>query len=138
MKEVSYGTIPLTLKEGKWQVFLVRLRSGHHWGFPKGHQEPNETPYQTALRELKEETNLLASCIICDETIKESYTLLRGDVKVLKTVTYFLVEVEGEVFLQKKEIEEGRWVLLERAADLLTYPQSKALIPLIEKILASL
>lgn len=28
------------------------------WNFPKGHLEENETPFETALREFKEETNL--------------------------------------------------------------------------------
>ena len=34
-----------------------------HWGFPKGHIEKDETEYETALREVKEETNIDARII---------------------------------------------------------------------------
>ena len=45
----------IILNENK--VLLVKHNDGH-WGFPKGHVEKDETELQTAIREVKEETNL--------------------------------------------------------------------------------
>ena len=39
------------------QVLLIQQTEGH-WGFPKGHVEEGETELETAIREVKEETNL--------------------------------------------------------------------------------
>ena len=37
---------------------LVLQQVAGHWGFPKGHVEKGETEVETAIREIKEETNL--------------------------------------------------------------------------------
>lgn len=52
-KEKSCGCIIIENDE----ALLLQHLDGH-WGFPKGHIEENETEIQTALREVKEETNL--------------------------------------------------------------------------------
>ena len=41
----------------KNKVLLVQHNAGH-WDFPKGHIKENETEIQTAIREVKEETNI--------------------------------------------------------------------------------
>ena len=41
----------------KDRVLLVKHNAGH-WDFPKGHMEDGETEIETAIREVKEETNL--------------------------------------------------------------------------------
>ena len=61
LKEKAFGIIPIKRKNevGEYLIFLVQLKSGNHWGFPKGHPEPEETDFRlTAIREFKEETNL--------------------------------------------------------------------------------
>ena len=45
----------IILNEGK--LLLVKHNVGH-WGFPKGHMEKDEIEIQTAIREVKEETNV--------------------------------------------------------------------------------
>lgn len=44
------------------KVLLVHHNKGH-WGIPKGHVEENETEEETAIREVKEETNVDAKII---------------------------------------------------------------------------
>ena len=55
--------VMLLYREGR--VFIGRRRNGpehvdatHSWQMPQGGVDPGETPYQTALRELFEETNI--------------------------------------------------------------------------------
>ena len=63
------------------------------WEFPKGGIEPGETPRQAAGREFVEETG------ITEWTFRDpfervlSYTYIRRGRKVVKTVTYYLVEI---------------------------------------------
>ena len=52
-KEKSCGCIIIE----KDKVLLIQQTKGH-WGFPKGHMEAGETEIETAIREVKEETNL--------------------------------------------------------------------------------
>ena len=44
----------------RYKVLIVNQRVGQYWGLPKGHVEPQEDAdiYQSALRELKEETGV--------------------------------------------------------------------------------
>jgi ADP-ribose pyrophosphatase YjhB (NUDIX family) len=52
-----YGTICIN---DKGEVLLVRGRRGGKWSFPKGHVEKNETSFECAIRELKEEAGITA------------------------------------------------------------------------------
>ena len=52
-REKACGCI--IIDDGK--VLLVQQHQGF-WGFPKGHVENGETEIQTAIREVKEETNI--------------------------------------------------------------------------------
>ena len=56
--EESFGVVPVQKTENDWEVFLIQHIKGRYWGFPKGHAEAGETPIESAVRELKEETNL--------------------------------------------------------------------------------
>ena len=53
-KEKSCGAI---IYNNNKEVLIVKHNAGH-WDFPKGHMEYQEDEFQTAIREVKEETNL--------------------------------------------------------------------------------
>ena len=53
-KEREKSFVCIITKDNK--VLLIKQTKGH-WGFPKGHVEKNETEIETAIREVKEETN---------------------------------------------------------------------------------
>jgi len=124
--ERSYGIIPLRRSGKVWETLLVKHRKGH-WAFPKGHPESNETSQETASRELKEETHLTVKQLLSSEPLKEFYIFKHKGALVEKRVAYYLAEVEGEVEIQEQEIADFRWVSLEDAAKLATFPESKAL-----------
>ena len=117
VKEKSCGCIIIENKK----VLLVQQKKGR-WGFPKGHVENNETEKETALREVKEETNLNVE-IIGDKRYSETYINTRGN---LKEVVYFVAKViDGEIIPQKKEINKIEWVNLLEAKDKITYETTK-------------
>lgn len=57
IKEKSCGAVVYTTKNGEIEYLLVQMMGGHY-SFPKGHVESGESEEQTALREIKEETDL--------------------------------------------------------------------------------
>lgn len=123
-KEASFGIIPLRKIEGNWQVAMVQLHAGH-WSFPKGHPDANETPQQTAIRELTEETGLTIARFLPLSPFYESYTFTSKGRPISKTVTYFPAEVTGTLSPQAEEIADCQWISLADAEKRATFPATK-------------
>mgnify|MGYP001096340922 CR=1 FL=1 len=96
--ERSAGVIPYCRTGDQGCIYLVlhsaTVRNPRaKWEFPKGGVESGESTRETAAREFHEETSL------ANWTIREgferslSYTYIRRGRKVVKTVTYYVVEV---------------------------------------------
>jgi len=126
--EESFGIIPLRKEDGEWQVFLVEHAQGHFWGFPKGHAEEGESPFASAKRELKEETNLDIQSLVTPDPLVEQYQYMRNSMSMQKLVTYFIAEVTGDVVLQTAEIQNGLWFSFPQAMSKLTYKEGKRVL----------
>ncbi len=112
--ERSAGVIPYYWGDGRQPIYLV-LHSAlvrnprAKWEFPKGAAENGETTRQTAAREFQEETGLAAWTFREGFEKSLSYTYVRKSRKIIKTVTYFIVEVQEPEVLTKsiEHIEDG-------------------------------
>lgn len=124
----SFGIVPLSYKEGQWEVFLIQHRHGRYWGFPKGHAEPDESPQEAAARELKEETNLDVIRYFEGEPMLEKYQFTLEGRRISKQVFYFVAEVSGAVSLQPKEIQAGIWVPVSSAHEKITHQEGKNIL----------
>jgi len=136
--EESFGTVPLKRTKDGWSVFLIKNKSGNHWGFPKGHANISETKKEAALRELEEETSLKLVKFLYEKPLIEQYNFVRNSDNVTKKVYYYLVEVKGKAKITSLEILEGKWVDIKKAKDFITYDVSKALADQVEIILQRL
>jgi 8-oxo-dGTP pyrophosphatase MutT (NUDIX family) len=96
--ERSAGVIPFR-RDGEHGLQYLVLHSATvrnpraKWEFPKGGVEPGETTRQAAAREFQEETGLKDWNFVEGFERSLSYTYIRRGRKVVKTVTYYLVEV---------------------------------------------
>lgn len=120
--EKSCGCITFNEKN---EVLLIHSVNGH-WGMPKGHMEPGETELETAIREVKEETNI--DVVILDENKKytETYSPFAG---VMKEVVYFLARNKNNTAQpQLGEIIETKWIPLEQAIPIISYESSKEIM----------
>lgn len=133
--EESFGIIPIKKHGDSFLVFLVQLKSGKHYGFPKGRSDPGENPIDAATRELKEETNLDVVKLLQNEALIEEYQIQKDSETISKKVYYFIAEVGGKVNLEIAEIIEGRWVDIKEASDIITYNPSKEIAKEVIKIL---
>jgi 8-oxo-dGTP pyrophosphatase MutT (NUDIX family) len=102
---------------GVVEVILAarRTRRGElAWGLAKGGIEPDESAEQAAVREVREETGIEADI---EESLGETrYFYVWEDVRVRKTVHFFLMRATGgDVNDRDDEMEDVRWVPLERA-----------------------
>lgn len=102
IQERSAGVIPYYWVRGPDAARRPQYLSLHsatvrnpraRWEFPKGGIEADETPRQTAAREFLEETSLTNWSFVEGFERSLSYTYIRKGCKVLKTVTYYVVEV---------------------------------------------
>lgn len=111
----------IILNENK--VLFVKHNDGH-WGFPKGHVEKDETEFQTAIREVKEETNLEVEIQEEKRYIDEYYS----SEDTFKQVVYFLATCKSiNVKKQETEIAQIEWVPIEEAGNKITYENTKKL-----------
>ena len=85
--EKSCGAVVYRKRHGNTEILLIKhVRSGC-WSFPKGHMEPGETEIQTAIREIKEETNIDVSV---DDTAFWEVIVCKPRRDITKEVVYFL------------------------------------------------
>ncbi len=96
-----------------------------YWTFPRGHMKPHETEVITALREIKEETNLNVKIM---EGFRETVKYL-SDADTEKEVIYFLaIPKSAKIKRQETEIKEISWFKFENAIDRLTYNTDKEIL----------
>ena len=106
------------------KVLVIQQVKGH-WGFPKGHVEEGETEVETALREIKEETNL-------DVEINENYRYVERyspSEDVEKDVVFFIAKkIGGDIKVQEEEVKATEWLSPREAVEKVTYDTSKKII----------
>lgn len=88
----------------KGKVLLVRrnddaLLFPGNWAFPGGRAEENETPEQTVIREVREETNLVFTPL-------EIFMTGRFE---NRTMNRFLGHWSGKIVLQEEELSDFGW-----------------------------
>lgn len=116
-KEKSCGCV--VIKDKK--VLVINQIDGF-WGFPKGHVEKNETEEQTAIREVKEETNIDVKI----EKEKRYVIEYLTDEGREKQVVYFVAKyIGGKLKPQESEIKEIAWFNFEEAINIITFENTK-------------
>lgn len=120
---IRHGPKGLELVLGSRQ----RERLGVSWTLPKGTPDGNESAEQTALREVTEETGLDVRIIAPVGPIE--YYFSQDGTRIHKTVHYFLMEaVGGDLAAHDHEFDEVRWVPIETARTMMTFPTERQIV----------
>ena len=123
-KEKSCGAVVVKKENNKYMVLLLKHLQGHI-SFPKGHMEKGETCQQTALREIKEETNLDVNFFT---DFRKVITYSPSN-QVVKDVVYYLAQpINDKVVVQEDEIETFMWVELRDGLEVVTYDNDKQVL----------
>jgi len=96
---------------------------------PKGHVEEGETPAQAAVREVREETGVVAELV--GELGESRYWYRRGGRMIAKAVQFYLLSyLDGDTADHDDEVEEARWIDLGAALSELTYEGERKMVAL--------
>ena len=99
-----------------------------HWDLPKGHVESGEEEIDTALRELKEETDIDDAEIIPNFKQFIDYKISKGSVPVSKKVVFFLAITRVWDVSLSSEHQNFVWMNFEEAIERLTYDNAKNIL----------
>lgn len=142
------GVVYRRKARGKTIKWLICKHSGYHkWALPKGIIEGRETPEETAVREVQEETGVTAKIIkeitpdvrytYTKEIPAESPSITPQDIqaggpktarKVLvdKRVEFFLMEYQsGDIKNHNWEMEDVKWASENEALKLLAFEEER-------------
>jgi len=115
--EKSCGAVVIHHTNSGYSFLMIHMNDGH-WSFPKGHMEEGESEIETAIREVKEETNI-SFTLIPGFRHTVTYSPFEG---VIKDVVFFLGEaLNDNVVLQLEEVSEGGFYFSEIVSNKLTF-----------------
>src|ERR1700722_4244316 len=149
VREISAGGVVIRKRDGTWWMAAIEpagepAKDGESGSgatrpkakksvlaLPKGLVDPGEKPPATALREVREETGVIAEETAKLADIKYVYTRSWGDhQRVFKIVSFYLMRyVSGRIDQiaaeMRVEVARARWIPLEEGAKLLAYKGEK-------------
>jgi 8-oxo-dGTP pyrophosphatase MutT (NUDIX family) len=138
LREFSAGALVVRRMQNEWRVAVIEPgREGepddrkHVIALPKGNVDPGEKPLDTAVREVREETGLLAQPITKLGDIKYVYSRKWSDnAKIFKVVSFYLMKYQsgsiGDITPEMQhEVRRAWWMPLQEAASSLSYGGEK-------------
>ena len=147
--ERSAGGIVFRQQNGKISWFIIKTVSYKTtkkkrkpiYKFPKGHLKDGEFLKQAALREVEEEGRIKAKII---SKIGSNDYILWDKIekkKIIKKVTFFLMEYENESdlrYFDQEMVVERAWCSFEEASEKLAFDSETVLLSKAKKRLESL
>ena len=155
-REISAGGVVMRQISGVWHVALIepqkseppkespnpapkpakvpRKRSRAVLALPKGLVDPGEKPQAAAVREVREETGIVAEPITKLSDNKYVYVRAWGDGKrVFKIVSFYLMcyvsgEIDNLTSDMRVEVKRALWVPLADAASQLAYSNERKVL----------
>jgi 8-oxo-dGTP pyrophosphatase MutT (NUDIX family) len=128
-REFSAGGVVVRKIRGAWHLAAIRPGGKTDvWALPKGLVGEGESPADTALREVTEETGVRGRLVEKLGDVRYVYTW-KGE-RVFKVVSFYLVRYSagrlGDITDEfRHEVAETRWLPLEDAPRLLSYRGEK-------------
>ncbi len=128
-RQISSGGVIFRRLDGAYEVVLVSVREGRYWCLPKGIIDKGETPEQTALREVREESGLTGKIIGGLGEITYWYYIKGENTKCRKTVHFFLMEyVSGSTSQHDREVDEAVWFPVEEALEKISFKGDRQIL----------
>ena len=105
---------------------VVVYTDTHSWQFPKGTVEENERYFDTALREIEEETGLVDLEYIKDLPVYSRVSTHEENTE--REIHYFLFKTKRLDLNPSAEVTQCKWIPLQDVERQLTYSEDKEFI----------
>ncbi len=138
--EVSAGGVVFRLRDGGGFDVVLILTHERRWQLPKGWIDEGESPEQTAVREVREETGIDAEIVGPLGDIEYQYvsTYDPEPVRVHKRVHMFLLlYLGGATDDHDDEVIEARWVEVDEAESMLAFKDEQRMMAKARQLLAA-
>jgi len=130
--EHSSGGAVISFRDGTPFVALIATRGRTRWGLPKGAVSDGETSEQAALREVNEETGLIANIVKPLDTIE--YFFRASGTLIRKRVDFYLMMfTSGELTPQLSEVDDVEWVELSEAIQRASFDSERKLLEMAQQ-----
>jgi bis(5'-nucleosidyl)-tetraphosphatase len=127
--EHSAGAILFSLNENSHKIeYLLLHNTSGHWEFPKGNFESGEDGFETARREIYEETGIMDIEFIKDFESNIQYYFRRSDKLVHKRVIFYMARTNTRKVILSSEHDAYAWNEYNEAINQLTYKNAKDLL----------
>ena len=123
-EQKSAGIVLFRNASNKNEFLLLNYPQGH-WDFVKGKVEEGETPYETASRETKEETNISDIEFIdgFEESVEYNFRFKNEDIH--KIVIFFLAKTNEKKISLSHEHNDFVWLEYDDALKKTTFRNAK-------------
>jgi len=119
------GGVVLRSRDGDDEVLVIHRVRYDDWSLPKGKLDPGEDARTAALREVEEETGVVAQ--VGTELVTVAYDIPAGR----KRVRWFRMRpLDGDpsARVSDHEVDDARWVPVQDAMGLLTYGHDREVL----------
>ena len=118
------GLVFRETSKGKLRVLVAHRPKYDDWGLPKGKADKGESPVQTAVREVLEETGY--HCRVVAPLGTTRYRISNG----IKEVDWFAMRPlpDSPGFKKNNEVDAVRWMSRKKAKQLLDYQNDRDLV----------
>jgi 8-oxo-dGTP pyrophosphatase MutT (NUDIX family) len=138
MREQKSAGIVLFRNDSDKNEFLLLNYPQGHWDFVKGKVEGGETPYETAIRETKEETGISNIEFIngFEESVKYDFRFKKEDIH--KKVIFFLAKTNEKKISLSHEHNDYLWLEYNDALKKTTFENAKNVLTKANEFLSSI
>jgi len=138
MREQKSAGIVLFRNDSDKNEFLLLNYPQGHWDFVKGKIEQNETSYETALRETKEETGITNIEFVdgFEESVEYDFRFKKEDIH--KKVIFFLAKTNEKNIKLSHEHNDYLWLEYNDALKKTTFENAKNVLTKANEFLSSI
>ena len=125
----SAGGVVFKELENQHDILVCGFTDPHSWRLPKGKPDDGETPRETALREVQEETGIVSEIVGYIDSIKYSYIDQFSEKRFYKTVYFYLMcPVGGDISFHDDEFDIVKWMSSKQALEFLKFEHERGIL----------